>query len=251
MSNFSETQNRLLSVLRELRLKGMANALENQFVNEVTYSSVSFDERLNELLVRQEAYKKESAYRRLLTNGKLKYMTNFNELHFSENDGISKPDLQYLLSNNWVFTRPANIIIQGMCGVGKTSLACCLLNNVAKEGGSVRFCRMSELSNEVLISAQDPKTMRELLKRYSGYKVLALDDFGLEKLESVVLSFLYNLVDAIMPGKPLIITSQLKVTNYSAYLGGGAQAEAIVDRLVKPCKIITLEGESKREALKE
>ncbi|MDD6317603.1 MAG: ATP-binding protein [Succinatimonas hippei] len=54
-----------------------------------------------------------------------------------------------------------------------------------------------------------------------------------------------------MPGKPLIITSQLKVTNYPAYLGGGAQAEAIVDRLVKPCKIITLEGESKREAPKE
>ena len=60
-----------------------------------------------------------------------------------------------------------------------------------------------------------------------------------------------SLVDARMPGKPLIITSQLKVTNYPAYLGGGAQAEAIVDRLVKPCKIITLEGESKREAPKE
>ena len=112
MSNFSETRNRLFGMLRELRLKGMADALENQFVNEVTYSSVSFDERLNELLVRQEAYKNESAYRRLLTNDKLKSMTNFNELHFSENEGISKPDLQYLLSNNLVFTRPANIIIQ-------------------------------------------------------------------------------------------------------------------------------------------
>ena len=251
MSNFSENQNRLPGMLRDLRLKGMADVLENQFVNEVTYSSVSFDERLSELLVRQQAYKKESAYRRLLTNGKLKYMTNFNELHFSESDGISKPDLQYLLSNNWVFTRPANIIIQGMCGVGKTSLACCLLNNVAKEGGSVRFCRMNELSNEVLISSRDPKAMRDLLKRYSGYKALALDDFGLEKLEPVVLSFLFNLVDARMPGKPMIITSQLKVMNYLAYLGGNAQAEAIVDRLIKPCKIITLEGASKREALEE
>ena len=81
--------------------------------------------------------------------------------------------------------------------------------------------------------------------------MLALDDFGLEKLEPVALSFLYNLVDARMPGKPMIITFQLKVTNYPAYLGGGAQAEAIVDRLVKPWKIITLEGESKREAFKE
>ena len=49
------------------------------------------------------------------------------------------------------------------------------MNNVVKEGGSVRFCRMSEFSNEVLISAQDPKDMRDLLKRYSGYKVLALE----------------------------------------------------------------------------
>lgn len=74
---------------------------------------------------------------------------------------------------------------------------------------------------------------------------------GLEKPEPVVLSFLFNLVDARMPGKPVIITSQLKVINYLAYQGGNAQAEAIVDRLIKPCKIITLEGASKREALEE
>lgn len=249
MNNFNENQKKILNELKALRLHGMIDALQNQFNNEHVYSAVSFDQRLEDLITRQIAYKDENTYRRLLHQGKLKFMTSFNDLHFSAVDGISEENLHYLISNNWLFVKPVNIIIQGPCGVGKSSLACCLLNGCAREGASIRFYKMNDLAIDILIATNSPSDTKSLMNSLVRYKVLCLDDFGCEKLDPKVISFLYNLIDARWESKPIIITSQLKIEAYAGLLGGNVQAEAIVDRLLRPAKIITMEGDSKRTTL--
>ena len=126
--------------------------------------------------------------------------------------------------------------------MGKTSLACCLLNNIAKEGDSVKFCRMCDLSVEIMTMSGNPAGLKALQDKLAKYKVLAIDDLGAEPLMTEVVSFLYGLIDSRAPVKPTIVTTQLKPSGIIAALGSNSQAEAIVDRLMKPCKMITLEG---------
>lgn len=72
MSNPTPEQKVRLNKLTALGLNGMSEALENQYENEVEYSAVTFDARLDFLIQRQEAYKKDAAYRRLIHQGKLR-----------------------------------------------------------------------------------------------------------------------------------------------------------------------------------
>ena len=67
---------------------------------------------------------------------------------------------------------------------------------------------------------------------------------------NIVKQLLFELIDCRLPTRPIVITSQKNVIDYLALLGGDSRAEAIVDRLLKPCKVITLVGKSKREILK-
>ena len=250
MSNPTPEQKVRLNKLTALGLNGMSEALENQYENEVEYSSVTFDARLDFLIQRQEAYKKDAAYRRLIHQGKLRYLTSFSDLHFQETDGITKEDLGYIMSNNWALANVANIIIQGPCGVGKTSLACCLLNNAAREGISIRFYRFKDLVLDLESAAlKDPSSLKKAITRLSKVGVLAIDDFLSEKITLEVKSALFSIIDGRWGLHPVIITSQMAITEYRELLGSDQSAEGVIDRLLKPAKILTMQGKSKRPVL--
>ena len=241
----------LLSTLRtSLHLQGMADAYELQLLNESAFSQLPFDQRLHDLVEREICSKNERKYKRLLKQANLKYEIAFNGTNFTPGDGISPEDLGYLVSCNWYFTSKANIVIQGSCGTGKTTLACCILNNMLQQGMHVYFLRDGDFSYNVNIYEKDPAEQKKYLDKLVKYEVLALDDFGSSMYNENIERFLFELIARRLPTRPIVITSQKNVIDYLSLLGGDSRAEAIVDRLLKPCKVITLVGKSKREILK-
>ena len=250
--NLAKEQNDLICSLKELGCKGMAEALSNQFANEYSFCELTFSQRLRDLIDREACSQKKQKYNRLIKQGKLKYLLTFNDIHFGEQDGISKDDLNYLISNHWALVNPVNIYIHGKTGVGKTQMCCALLNTLALEGYTIRFCRMCDFQSDVDRLSDNPAKLESYIKRMSKFDVLAIDDLGLtaEVLPSHVTSALFNIIDARVPHKPLVITTQMKPDGLLRVFGSGAQAEAILDRILRPCKIITLEGDSKRPTIK-
>ena len=122
MNNNMINQAERVKRLKELGLSGMAEALENQYNNEVSFSGVSFDQRLDFLIQRQESYKKESAYKRIIHQGKLRYLTSFNDLHFKATDGVSNEDLMYLMSNNWALANRSISSFRDLAELGRPRL---------------------------------------------------------------------------------------------------------------------------------
>ena len=169
--NTLNEQNNLIKTLKNLGLNGMAEAATNQFNNEFSYSELNFCQRLQELLEREDSYRKEMKYQRIIRQGKLKYQLTFNDIHFGEADGLKKDDLKYLISNHWALVSPVNIYIQGKTGVGKTAMSCTLLNNLALEGYTVRFWRMCDLQNEVERLADDPGKLKSFTTKLAKYDV--------------------------------------------------------------------------------
>lgn len=96
------------------------------------------------------------------------------------------------MSNNWALANVANIIIQGPCGVGKTSS---------------------------------------------------------KKITLEVKAALFSIIDGRWGLHPVIITSQMAITEYRELLGSDQSAEGVIDRLLKPAKILTMQGKSKRPVL--
>ncbi len=76
--------------------------------------------------------------------------------------------------------------------------------------------------------------------------VLLLDDWGLAALDGSTRADLMEVIDDRAGTRPTIVTSQLPVEHWHAWIGDATIADAILDRLLSRSQRITLRGESMR-----
>ena len=86
----------------------------------------------------------------------------------------------------------------------------------------------------------------QLLRQYAKAQLLVIDDFGLTPLTDAQQRDLLELVDDRYDKAATLITSQLPIDKWHAYLGDPTIADAILDRLVHNAYRIVLKGESMR-----
>ena len=77
--------------------------------------------------------------------------------------------------------------------------------------------------------------------------LLLLDDFGLGTISQAATSDLLEILDDRVNTRATIITSQLPVDHWHAYLNDPTVADAILDRVVHASHRIDLKGESMRK----
>ena len=87
------------------------------------------------------------------------------------------------------------------------------------------------------------------LARISKFKLLLLDDFGITPLKGDEINDLFEIVEERTFNGSLIITAQLPIKEWYAYLGNETIADAMMDRLIHTSHKIELSGPSMRELL--
>lgn len=246
MSNevlLNSAQADMLKRIRQLRLLGFAESLENQFRNQELFFSSGFEERLNMCIDAQEKYAEQRRFYNLLKAAKFKSTLELTDLSTAPSPGITAAQMRDLSDSGWL--NPCrNIVISGQCGTGKTALACALGINLCKQGRSVLYYRTSELLDELSNKAYDAKT--RLITKVSKVNVLILDDFGIIPFNADGVRLLYEICDNRYKILPIIICTQLLPSGIVDALGNDATADGITDRLVNPSIRITLEGNSRR-----
>ncbi len=90
----------------------------------------------------------------------------------------------------------------------------------------------------------------QILKKYARYGVLVIDEWLTED-DDVDISFLFELVERRFSAKSTIICSQYTPAEWHGRLGGGAQADAMVDRLMHGSMRIDLGDVNVRKLLAE
>jgi DNA replication protein DnaC len=75
--------------------------------------------------------------------------------------------------------------------------------------------------------------------------VLVLDDWGMGAIESMTRSDLLEIIDDRAGNKATIITSQLPVEQWHAWIGDATVADAILDRIMQRNHRFTLTGDSR------
>jgi DNA replication protein DnaC len=162
------------------------------------------------------------------------------------NDDMSNAELstamrRYADNFSEFLAQGKGLLLCGSVGTGKTYAACEVLNAVMEAGVPAKFTSFAKLLNELQSSYDKQGVIDEL----SRFKLVALDDLGVERTTEYAQEQVYNIVDArVRSGLPMIITTNLTL---DAIKNPRSMNEArIYDRILSRCHPIEVKGVSRR-----
>ncbi len=236
-----------MAQLRQLKLGGMATALQTQLEQVGTYEGLPFVERLS-LLVEHECLSREQRRQeRFIRQARFRLRASVAEIDYQHPRNIKKSQIAQLASGDWV-NRAQNLLITGPCGSGKTYLACALGHNACMLGYSVRYFRLSRLLLELTQSKADGTYFKKL-KQLARIQMMIIDDWGLEALKPAHRNDLMEIMDDRHGHTSTVVISQLPTDEWYASIGDNTLADAILDRLMHNSHRLQLKGESMRKIM--
>ena len=234
-----------LSTLKVLRLPGMATAFEEQQTNAAV-ASLSFDERFSLLVDREHTWRENRRLTRLLREAKLKSsQACVEDIRYGGGRKLDKPLMAHLSSCQWIRSHQ-NLVLTGATGCGKTWLTCAFGNAACRQGLSVVYVRTPRLFEELRIAHGDG-SFGKRLSALAKTDLLILDDWGLAPLNQAERNDLLEVIDDRVGSRATLITSQLPIEHWHAYLNDPTLADAILDRVLHAAHKIALTGESLRK----
>jgi DNA replication protein DnaC len=233
-----------IAQLRSLKLDGFATGLEDQ-LTQSGMAALSFEERLAMLVDREIYCRNDRKLARLLKNAHLKYaQAAIEDIDARAGRGIDRREVMSLALSDWV-TAGHSVLITGPTGAGKSWLACALAQHACRRGYSAMYQRVPRLQEELRIRHGSGAFGKWLLQM-AKTDVLVLDDWGMGAIDSATRSDLLELIDDRTANRATIITSQLPVEHWHAWIGDATIADAILDRLMQHNHRLTLTGDSLR-----
>lgn len=236
-----------LARLRQLKLGGMAAALEAQLEQIGTYEGLSFIERLSLLADHEQLMRDQRKQERLIRQASLKLKATIQEIDYQHPRNLQRTQVVRLAQGDWI-SRGQNLLITGPCGSGKTYLACALGHSACQQGYSTRYYRLSRLML-ALTQAKADGSYHKLLGQLAKIQLLIIDDWGLESLKPAQRNDLMEIMDDRHGQTSTLMISQLPTDQWYASIGDNTLADAILDRLMHNAHRLPLKGESMRKTL--
>lgn len=216
--------------LRELNLSEMIEAIDCQR-QDPGFITLPFEDRMKMAVDYVYQKKYNSKVQRLIKMSKFR-ITNaaYHDIYYIDR-GLDRPVMTDISTCQFIDTN-TSVIFHGFTGSGKSYLACAIGKQACMQGISTRYIRIPDLlmvrDEAVLTSQGIPK----LLKKFSNYKLLILDEWLLDDLSDEEQHFLFELIERRHDTTSTIFCTQYKKEDWHSRLGGGVHADAIMDRIV-------------------
>lgn len=245
MQNNTERLDNIMSQMRSMRLSTMADHLHTLYLSESQSDEMTLLDCLEyivneEYQIRQnnriERYKKQA--------GLTHKQAHISDITYSESRGLHREIIEQLSTNHYIHHQ--NVIVQGATGTGKSYLANALVNHAIESGFTGRYYRMTELLNDMNYEEFQGR-LDKLLKKLIKVDVLVIDDFLLTSTNEQEQKYLMEVLEMRSRDKSLILCSQMASAEWHKKLGGGAIADAILDRATSKAYKLLLRGESFRQ----
>lgn len=133
----------------------------------------------------------------------------------------------------------------GPPGLGKTMLAICIATKQVQLGATARFITAQQLASQ-LGRAATARGRARLLRPLLDCDILVLDELGYLPTEPAFGPALYELIAGRYERRPVLLTSNKSVTEWSGMVQDASLAAAIIDRLMHHGQVVYLKGPSWR-----
>jgi DNA replication protein DnaC len=195
---------------------------------------------LQTFLTAESQRREQKRIARLLRHSGIKRIKRIQDFDWAFNPKIPRDKLLEFIHTQWL-KKPANLILIGPAGVGKTHLASALCHEAILQGQQALFLSLFDLTAKLAKT----KNLFHLIDHYAKIPVLCLDELGYVVPTKEQADWIFQIVSKRTEVTTTLVTTNLVPSNWGKIFDA-VTASAILDRLSMNGKFITLEGRSYR-----
>ncbi|MCK9176782.1 MAG: ATP-binding protein [Clostridiales bacterium] len=143
-----------------------------------------------------------------------------------------------------------NIVVMGATGTGKSYLACALGMEACKQSYTVRYTRMTELFEELILARSEGKFLK-FKKDIAKVDLLIIDDWMLVKLTEEESTMLLEVIHSRHRRKSTMFCSQFAPPGWHLRIPEETIADAILDRIVYDSYEIHLKSSTESPSMRQ
>lgn len=207
-------------------------------------NDLSLPEILEQLTSKELAYRTQRSAKMSIHVAHFPYAKGLDEFDFDFQPSVDKQRIMNLASMNFI-SSAKNILFIGSSGVGKTHLATGLGMEACKNHLSTYFVNCHELIERLKLAHQENRLVA-ILKNYSRYKLLIIDEIGYLPIDDLGSDLFFQLIARRYEKKSTIITTNIPLSEWGETFSNPTIANAILDRLVHHSEIFKITGKSYR-----
>jgi DNA replication protein DnaC len=239
----SNTYHALIDNLSQLKLSKVKEYLPH-YLDQVEQTKQSFIDVLKQLTDQEITFREERAAMINLHISNFPYHKSVDDFDFAYQPSLSQSQILELTTLRFLETYE-NILFIGSSGVGKTHLATAIGIEASKRHVSTYFIHFNTLMNRMK-RAYAENRQEQIIKHYSKYRLLIIDEIGYLPVEKQYASMFFQLIANRYEKKSTLITTNLPLSKWGEVFNDATIATAIIDRLVHHSNIIRITGKSYR-----
>lgn len=216
----------------------------HEAIDRAATDNLSHQEFLERLVDEEMAFRHERAVIRLIKEAKFQELRTIDTFDWAHPASIPKAHILRFFDLAFI-EQKEHIIFLGSGGLGKTHLAKAIGFAACQREIRTLFTTAADMINDLVASHAD-QSLGRALRRYTGPKLLIIDELGYLPLDKQGRDLFFQVVSKRSQGGSMILTTNRPFKDWGEVFQNTAVASAIAERLIEHGELIKIEGSSYR-----
>jgi DNA replication protein DnaC len=214
------------------------------FATDAAQNQHSYSQYLLALTEQEVAQRETSRRQRRLKEAKFPLIKTLTDFDFAAIPSLNQPKILHLAQGDYI-AKAEPIILVGNPGLGKTHLATALAVEACRQQQRVRFYNCAALVND-LLAAQQAQRLAHFIHSAQHHHLIVLDELGFIPFNPSAAHLIFQFCSALYERVALIVTTNLKFSEWTQVFGDEKLTLALLDRLTHKAHILEFTGDSYR-----
>jgi len=237
MSEAANIKTELTQGLKALHLPTIRQSYE-EVARQAEREALSYERYLHELVERECEERQENRISKMLRESQLPLEKSLSGFETRRLPAKAARQMRALLDGGFL-ERTENVLVFGNPGSGKTHLLEAVGQELVRKGHRMFFTSCEMLVQELLIAKRDLK-LSKLIKKYSRYEGMIIDDLGYIRQTREEMEVVFTLLAERYERGSVLLTSNLPFSKWEGIFKDPMTTAAAIDRLVHHSMIIEL-----------